>query len=173
MTSPVDVRRLVVLRHAEASGAAPSDHERDLTDAGRVAAGELGRWLVAEGHAPAAVLMSDARRTQRTWEEAAASADLLDVPTEVSPALYTASPESALDLLRRTSAETGTLLLLAHNPTVAALAQLLHDGRGDGAATTRMAGGYPPCAATVLDVPLAWSSLEWGTARLVDFHVPG
>lgn len=166
------VRRLVVARHAEAAPAAPSDHERDLTPAGRRAAAALGRWLVDEGHVPDLVLLSDARRTRRTWEEAAAAAGALDVPVELTPALYSAGPESALDLVRATPPTVGTLLLLGHNPTAASLAHLLQDGHGNERAAVRMAGGYPPASTTVLVVPSAWSDVDWGGARLLDFHVP-
>lgn len=172
VADPPAVRRLVVLRHGSATGAAASDHERDLTDQGRAEAAGVGRWLRTEGHLPDRALVSDARRTRRTWEELAAAADLLDVPVEHAPALYSAGPESALDLVRATDARVGTLLLVGHNPTVASLAHLLHDGRGSERAALRMAQGYPPAAVTVLAVPVAWRELGWGLARLVDFRPP-
>lgn len=167
------VRRLVVLRHGTATGAAAADHERDLTDQGRHEAAGVGRWLRAEGHLPDRALVSDARRTRRTWEEVAAAADLLDVPVEHAPALYSAGPESALDLVRGTDdTAVATLVVVGHNPTVASLAHLLHDGRGSERAAVRMAQGYPPAAVTVLAVPVPWHELDWGVARLVDFRSP-
>ncbi|GAB3085019.1 histidine phosphatase family protein [Nocardioides zeae] len=172
LAAPAAVRRLVVLRHGTAVGAAASDHERDLTEQGRAEAAGVGRWLRAEGHLPDAALVSDARRTRRTWEEVAAAGDLLDVPVEHAPALYSAGPESALDLVRATDTGVGTLLVVGHNPTVASLAHLLHDGRGSERAALRMAQGYPPAAVTVLAVPVAWRDLAWGLARLVDFRPP-
>ncbi|MDT9592416.1 histidine phosphatase family protein [Nocardioides zeae] len=171
LSEPSRVRRLVVARHAEAASAAATDHDRDLTDDGRAAAASLGEWLRHEGHVPDRALLSDARRTQRTWEEAAAAGDLLDVPVDLSPALYGAGPESALDLVRATDPDVRTLVVVGHNPTIASLAHLLHDGRGSERAAVRMAQGHPTAAVTVLVTPVAWADLDWGAARLLDFHV--
>lgn len=169
---PPSVRRLVIVRHGTATGAEASDHERDLTEQGRREAADVGAWLRLEGHVPDRALVSDARRTRRTWEEIAAAGDLLDVTVEHAPALYTAGPESALDLVRATDESVTALLVLGHNPTVDSLAHLLHDGRGSERAALRMAQGYPPAAVTVLAVPVAWAALDWGAARLVDFRSP-
>ncbi|MDF9715274.1 histidine phosphatase family protein [Nocardioides sp. ChNu-153] len=170
---PAPTRRLVILRHAEAAPAAASDHDRDLTPDGRAAAAAAGRWLLAEQHAPSAALVSDALRTRRTWEELATAAGWLDVPVEHAAPLYSAGPETALDLVRGTDGDVATLVLVGHNPTVASLAHLLHDGQGNERAAVRMAQGYPPAAVTVLACPVPWSELAWGGCRLVDFHVAG
>lgn len=165
-------RRLLVARHAEAAPTAASDHERELTANGRLAARGLGEWLKAEGLRPDRVLASDATRIRRTWEEVALAAGWEEVAIDFLPGLYAAGPESALDLVRATSDDVSTLLLIGHNPTVASLAHLLQDGRGSEGAAVRMAQGYPPAATTLLAAPGGWADLEWGGARLVEFHLP-
>ena len=84
----------------------------------------------------------------------------------------TAGPEAALDLVRETSEEVSTLLVVGHNPTMAYLAHLLDDGEGDDAATSEMVSrGYPTAAAAVFAVDGSWADLGPGRARLEAFHV--
>ncbi|WP_245596519.1 SixA phosphatase family protein [Nocardioides alkalitolerans] len=168
-------RRLVVMRHAKAVPTAPSDHERDLAPDGRDAAAAAGRWLVDQGIVPDLALVSDATRTRRTWADLAAAAgwDTDGGPrVEHVEALYAAGPDSALDLVREVPDDVRTLVVVAHNPTVASISHLLHDGLGDEDAALRMAQGHPTGALTVLDVPTTWAEVGWATTRLVDFHVP-
>ena len=80
-------------------------------------------------------------------------------------------PETALDLIRLTPEEAGTLVVVGHNPTIAYLAQLLDDGDGDVAASNEMAMGYPTSAVTVMEYDGAWADLGAGTARVLAFHV--
>ena len=80
-----------------------------------------------------AALVSDARRAHETWLHLALGAGW-DVEPVLSPALYAAGPDAALDLLRETDAGTGTLVVVGHNPTMAYVAELLDDGDGGGAA---------------------------------------
>ena len=164
-------RRLVIVRHAKAEPTAPTDHARDLTDRGRADAEEAGRWLRGQGVAADAALVSDARRAHETWLHLALGAGW-DVEPVLSPALYAAGPDAALDLLRETDAGTGTLVVVGHNPTMAYVAELLDDGDGDGDATTDMlVAGFPTAALAVFDVTCGWSDLDPGTGRLTGFHV--
>lgn len=164
-------RRLVLVRHAKAEPTAPTDHERDLSTRGRADAEEAGRWLSGAGLVPDAALVSDARRAHETWLGLALGGSW-EVEPELSPALYAAGPDSALDLLRETSPEVGTLVVVGHNPTMAYLAELLDDGDGDDDATTSMlVRGFPPAALALFEVDGAWGDLAPGTARLTSFHV--
>lgn len=168
-------RRLVVLRHAQAASTAPTDAERPLTDRGRADAQAAGAWLaglgVEVGAAGGAALVSSALRTRQTYDALATGAGWAGGAT-YDAGLYSAGPDTALDLVRATDDATTTLVLVGHNPTVAYLAQLLDDGDGDEEATTALVGtGYPTCAAAVFGVGGSWSDLAPGTARLEAFHV--
>jgi phosphohistidine phosphatase len=163
-------RRLVVMRHATAEQAAATDLERELLAQGREAAAEMGSWLAARGIRPDHALVSAAARTRQTWEALADAAGWV-LEADVDRGLYTAGPETALDLMRSTPAEAGTLVVVGHNPTIAYLAQMLDDGEGDTEASNEMALGYPAGAATVLEYDGAWADLGAGTARVMAFHV--
>lgn len=159
------------MRHATAKGFADSDHERDLEPSGHRDASMAGTWLAEVGIRPDAALVSSARRTTTTWEELSASLGH-EVRVNHSSALYAAEPDSALDLIRETSPEVHTLVVVGHNPTVAYLAQLLDDGEGDADAVSGMITGFPTCAMAVFAVAGEWSDLTMGALRLTRFHVP-
>jgi phosphohistidine phosphatase len=158
------------MRHAKAEQVAPSDQERELLEGGRADAGEAGAWLAGQGVAPDHALVSAAIRARQTWEAVAGAAGWKLEPS-LDRGLYTASPETALDLIRLTPDEAGTLVVVGHNPTIAYLAQMLDDGDGDTDASNQMATGYPAGALTVMEYDGAWADLDAGTARVVAFHV--
>ncbi len=164
-------RRLVVMRHAKAEPTAPSDHGRALAARGLGDAEEAGRWLREHGITPDAALVSDAVRTQQTWEQVAAGAGW-DVTPDLSAALYAAGADSAFDLVREVDAAVTTLLVIGHNPTMAYIAELIDDGEGDTDATTDLVTrGFPTSALVVFAVTDEWVDLGPGAGRLEAFHV--
>ncbi len=164
-------RRLVVMRHAKAEQAAPSDYERALAPQGRRDASAAGRWLAGQGFLPDHVLVSGALRTRETWQHLrdAAGADWADLEADYDRGLYAAGVDTALDLLRLVDDEHQRVVVIAHNPTMAYLAQLLDDGDGDGG--DQLTLGFPTSAAAVFDVPVGWADLAPGSARLSELHV--
>lgn len=164
------VRRLVVMRHAEAESWASSDAERSLTDRGRASAEQVGRWLREQDVLPDHALVSAATRTRQTFDALARGAEHALVP-DVRLDLYQAGPEAALDEIRLAPEDATTLLLLGHNPTVSFLANLLQDGLGDSVALAAMTAGYPTSALTVMEYAGEWSRLSFGDARVTHFHV--
>ena len=162
-------RRLVLMRHAKAESWGEDDHARRLTDRGRADAVEAGRWLAGSGFRPDHALVSSASRTQETWMLVSEGAGW-ELSATLEAALFTASPETALDLLRESPVDALSVIAVAHNPTVAYLAQLLDDGSGDAAASAAMVGGYPTCAVTVFDFDGDWAELDIASASLRAFH---
>lgn len=163
-------RRLILIRHARAEGAAASDRDRRLTAEGRRDAAAAGRWLRAHESVPDRVLVSAATRTQETWQVLADAAGWSMAP-EVDAGLYSAGPETVLDLVRETSPEDACVVVVGHNPTVAQLVQLLDDGTGERPASEALADGYPTCTIAVLDVDGDWDALGWAGARLQRLEV--
>ena len=155
--------KLILMRHAKSDWSlSHADHDRPLNPRGVKSAKALGNWLRQKGHLPDEVLCSTSARTRETL-------DLLNLgaPVRFERALYEASPSSLLDTLY--SARGSCVLMLAHNPGIAALAQALvatpptHDRFFD----------YPTCATLVMDFEvLAWNKIEPGTGRALDFIVP-
>lgn len=162
-------RQLVVMRHAKAEQEGRTDFERPLSPRGRQDAFQAGQWLAARGFSAESALVSAAARTAATWTSLASGGGWA-VPPELSHPLYSAGPESALDLLRGADPGVRRLVVVGHNPTMAYLAQMLDDGHGDRSATAELISrGYPTAALTVFEYDGDWADLD--TARLTAFHV--
>jgi phosphohistidine phosphatase len=114
------MRRLILLRHAKAERRAASgeDFDRALTGDGRHAAAAAGEALARAGLIPDVALVSPAVRTRQTFEAAASS--LPDVRLELRRDLYEASAATLRQAAESCDGET--VLLVGHNPGVAALA---------------------------------------------------
>jgi len=160
------------MRHARAEPGGEADVDRELAQRGWDDALEAGRWLADSGFTPASALVSAARRATATWL-ALAEGGSFEVEAAYSESLYTAGPESALDLVRETTDDLGSLLVVGHNPTMAYLAQLLDDGSGSPAAAREMAVGFPAGALAWFELAGSWADLDLAGARLVAFHVGG
>lgn len=165
-------RLLVLMRHAKADSVGESDHARRLTASGVDDAQAAGRWLAGQGVRPDHALVSDAQRTRDTFAAVAQGAGW-DVAASYDDGLYAAGPETALDLIRRSDAQAGSVIVIGHNPTVASLAQALDNGEGDAQAGIALTMGFPPCAVAVFEYDGAWSDLDQQCAMLTAFYVGG
>jgi phosphohistidine phosphatase len=160
--------RLILMRHAKSDWDNPldTDHQRPLSARGFRAAPAIGGWLLANSYLPGQALVSDATRTRQTW---ALVSQVLgtDVPVSFLPALYLASPDTLLRVLRGASAQV--VMLLAHNPGMGELAAQLIPERPAHPAF----GRYPTGATLVLDFDAPdWASIRRRASRVVDFIVP-
>ncbi len=171
---PADGRLLVVVRHGRAEPYAEEDHARVLTARGRREARDSGAWLAAQGLLPDHAFVSTAARTRGTWEELAEPlrAAGARVEPDFSDAVYAATADSAVDVLRTAPAEARVVLYVGHNPTAGSLPVLLDAGDPDPEAFVVVSGGFPTAAVAVLEVPVAWAGLDSGTSRLAACHVP-
>ncbi|WP_333770076.1 SixA phosphatase family protein [Streptomyces sp. IBSBF 2435] len=164
-------RTVVLLRHAKADWPAVPDHERPLADRGRLDAPMAGRRLADDGIAPDLVLCSTSVRTRETWKLAAH--ELPHRPRTVyEERLYDASLGKLLALLNETPDDIGSLLLVAHNPGMHALAEAL-SGSAQGDTLARMkTGGFPTAAFAVVTFTGSWKTVEHGVGRLTAFWAP-
>ncbi|MCC5992141.1 MAG: histidine phosphatase family protein [Rhodobacteraceae bacterium] len=161
--------RLILTRHAKSAWDNPldSDHQRPLNARGQHAAPLIGRWLAQKGYLPGEALVSDAARTRQTWAKLGAELPA-PVPARFEPALYHAAPDVMLRVLQGAKAEC--VIMIGHNPGIAAFADLLlaqrpaHPGFGS----------YPTCATLVaeFDGLAGWNDLAFGAGRALDFVVP-
>ncbi len=160
--------RLILTRHAKSSWDDPNspDHDRPLNARGKAAAADLGAWLDSRGYIPGEVLCSDALRTQETW--AAVGPALPSGPVLVlKPALYAASPDVMLAVLRGATAQT--VMLIGHNPGIGELASRLVAHKPLSPDFAR----YPTGATLVAGFDLPdWTQVGYGTAMVLDFIVP-
>lgn len=147
------MRRLILMRHAEAERAAGSggDRDRALSARGRREAASIGRAIAARGMLPDLALVSPAARTRQTW-------DLLhdafgDVEVREEEPLYNGAAEALRRLVEAAEEEAGTLMVVAHNPGVHLLAvEYLVESAASPSVLDRMSGGFPPGAAAIFAV---------------------
>ena len=160
--------RLILMRHAKSDWGDPAapDHARPLNPRGRKAAARMGQWVAAQGAGPAEALVSSAIRTRETW---ALLAPHLPHPPEarILDALYHAGPDVMLRALQTAGAQT--VLMLGHNPGIAAFARWLLDSAPD---HPRFAD-YPTCATLIARFDCAdWGAVGPAQGEAEAFAVP-
>jgi phosphohistidine phosphatase len=164
-------RRLILIRHAKAVSDGTTDKKRKLAPRGEADAAAAGQWLNQAGVASGVALVSPARRTLQTWE--LASQQLTRAPRTVhDERIYTATVDDLLEVIHTASAQTRTLLVVGHNPSIEQLAVGLDDGEGDRKATKAIKAKYPTSGIAVLTTEQPWSALALGGASLQQFAVP-
>jgi phosphohistidine phosphatase len=173
MTLAGDDKVLILFRHAKAEQApGRPDSERELTGRGLRDAEAAGAWLHEHELGPELVLCSTARRTRQTWD-AAARGGACGEAVEYVDEVYTGGAESVLDVVREQAQaqQAQVVLVVGHNPTMAALASGLTEGSGSTAAHECLAQGFPTSSLAVLRYDGRWDRLGTGTARLERCHV--
>ncbi len=154
---------LSVVRHAKAERPEgyPSDFARPLTSRGHKDAARLGS-LLAELQPPVdCILSSPAARAAQTADRMAAALGFTESVTWEN-AIYLASADTLLELLRRAPEEAEHIVLIGHNPGLEELAAGLCSGAPDNSVLTLI-------TATVahFDLDIArWSQLRWGAGQL-------
>lgn len=158
------MKRLFLLRHAEASMNAPSDRERPLTDHGLRQAEALGNTLRERDLLPDFVYCSPALRTRQTFER-------LNLPSPASEQperLYNAPTGDLLSFIQSTKDDVESVMVVAHNPGMHQLVVTLAD-MADNKAMDRLTFGYPPATLTILECPCRqWSEIQPGMNKALD-----
>ncbi|MFN3209209.1 MAG: SixA phosphatase family protein [Roseovarius sp.] len=159
------MRRLILMRHAKSSWADPGqdDHDRPLNKRGKRSAKALGDWLRSRTIVVDEALVSSSVRTVETLQKLR-----IDCDRQVLDRLYHAAPDDMLKVLRK-RASGQTVLMLGHNPAIAALA---HDLMADRPDHDRFED-YPTGATLVARFDIsAWKDLKPGTGQFEAFVVP-
>ncbi|WP_109210293.1 MULTISPECIES: histidine phosphatase family protein [Microbacterium] len=143
---------LALVRHAKSDWGDPGldDHDRPLNDRGARDAPRMARRLAATGFRPDVILSSTALRARTTAEAFAAA---LGVAVSLDPELYGA-PASSL-LAAAAASGAGSVMVVAHDPGMSALAGRLSDGR---------IGHMPTCAVATF----TWTEGDWDVASSLD-----
>lgn len=156
---------LILFRHGKSDwdNVVESDHERPLAKRGRLAAKRMGRLLSEAGRVPDRAVTSSAVRARSTLELAVEAGDW-QLPIDVSGDLYGAGVESTIDLVRRESDQTATLLLTGHEPTWSLLSSALIGGGSVRVPTAAMVG---------IDLLVTrWEDVSPGSGRLAFLLIP-
>jgi phosphohistidine phosphatase len=165
-------RILLLIRHAKAVPDAATDAQRELAARGVRDARAVGRWLLGQELVPDQVVVSPARRTQQTWELAAAELGGVSAPTMTDRRIYENTIESLLEVLHEAAGDTAVLTLVGHNPSMQGLANVLDDGLGDPSSIHEIGTAYPTSGVAVFDVVVEWADLIRGGATLRAFVAP-
>jgi phosphohistidine phosphatase len=165
------MNELSLLRHAKAvpQEEGGADRDRPLEQRGRRAAQAVAQWIAEHRLEPQLVLCSPALRTRQTLDLVAAA---FRHPPKlvIDEELYLADARALLARLRRVPAETGSVLLVGHNPGFHELAVFLSDV-AHGPLMARL-GGFPTGALARFEVATGWAALERKTARLAALVLP-
>ncbi len=133
MSRATDDRTLVLVRHAKTEqipvGSQLSDHDRALTNRGRLDAQAVGRWLRDNGIVADLVICSTALRTRQTWDHAVRGGAQAEF-VEYRSAVYQGGTPGVLETAREEGGEVRILVVVGHSPAVPDLAGGLSDGRG-------------------------------------------
>ncbi|MDP9805552.1 phosphohistidine phosphatase [Trueperella bonasi] len=156
------MKTLVIMRHAQAAEGSP-DHQRLLSDHGKSQATHVGQRVTKIVGTIDQLFVSDAKRTQETLaslQEGGLHAD--DVLIE--PGLYLCAGDDVLDILRA-KGSGDIVMVVAHEPTMSAVALELWDGKGE----ARFESGFPTAAAAVFKFEGDWENLPLGAMELHHF----
>ncbi len=158
--------KLWIVRHAKSdwSSAAATDFERPLNARGQRDAPRMAEWLRGQTDPATWIWTSDAvraRSTTRFVEQGFAAAQ----PTVIEDhRLYGAAPEEILAVLKETPADQDCAAVVAHNPGLTHLANLLTG--------TTVTDNLPTFGVVRLHLPEPWSTLSFGGGRLDLFTSP-
>jgi phosphohistidine phosphatase len=169
------MRRLLLLRHAKAEVARPAslrDEARKLAPRGREDAAAMGLFIKTGNLVPDAALVSTAVRTRETFAQVQESWGT-SVPVTFDGRIYEASADTLLDIAQNTNERTGAVLVVGHNPGIAALADLLI-GAGDASAIARFNDAeFPTTALAVIDFAVeSWSAIAPESGWLGRYATP-
>ena len=168
------MRRLLLLRHAKAERLQPGgrDQDRVLAKRGRADAKTLGAYLARHAFIPDRAVVSAAARTRETWTLLAAAMGQTP-PASFEERLYDASPDTILQAIKETGPDTGTLMVIGHNPGLQELAAMLV-ASGDIEARERLGREFPTSALVVISFAVEnWKGVHPRGGRLEHFVTPG
>lgn len=160
--------RLTLVRHAKSSWDDPlvDDHDRRLNERGLLAATAIGAWIKENKYCAETVYSSTARRTVETWAGISAFCSG-DADVQFSSSLYLASPDRMLTMLQ--GARTSSVMMIAHNPGTASLAE----GLCNTAPIHPKFFTYPSGAVTVIEFDFeSWAEITPHTGNAINFIVP-
>jgi phosphohistidine phosphatase len=166
------MKTLYLLRHAKSSWDAKGldDIERELADRGRKAAAKIGAYMLKHEMLPDVILCSPATRASQTCAIVAQALGIED-RVRVEPSLYPGSAESIIDALRALRDDTGSALVIGHNPSMEDAATAL-GGDGKKKALKRIAKKYPTAGLAVIAFLDDWERVAAGAGYLRAFIRP-
>lgn len=168
------MKRLILLRHAKSDWliGARSDHDRPLNAKGEKDAPLVGAYLAQMALVPDTIISSDSKRTRQTVE--GISSQWTQSPNIVwTHDLYHASESTLLTAASNAPANCHTLMLVAHNPGIHALAANLLAPSSVDTSARFLQTNYPTAAMTAFRFEIEdWRHVAFHTATLECYQTP-
>lgn len=156
------VKKLYLVRHAEASNSSPSDFQRLLTPEGERVARHLGKWIDQQQFAIDQIISSTALRAKSTAELIDESLRKGSIKHDAE--LYEASVRTFLRSVNAISSEYANIMMVAHNPAITYLAEYLTG--------TAIVGMEPGSMAIITLSDCEWAEVGEKTCRLERYVSP-
>ena len=153
-------RKILICRHAETQEPYPfqPDFERELTANGLKQARETGMWLREKFSKVDHILSSPAKRAQATVRIIAERLYFNEEEIKYDSELYNAREHQLLQSLSTIPQEVKTVLLVAHNPGITALAREL---------TNKVIGYLEPSNVVTIEIELPeWEAIHYTTGTV-------
>lgn len=152
--------KLWIIRHAKSSWSEPgrSDFERPLNKRGKRDGPRMADWLAGQSHPAQWIWTSTAVRALATTEFVRSGFGLTDAAVTAVDELYHASPEDILAIIRGAPSDIGSVAVVAHNPGLTRLVNLL--------GPTPVTANLPTLGVARFDSAVPWRDLAPGTATL-------
>ena len=160
---PEETRHIWVIRHGKSADGSPGmlDHDRPLNGRGRRNGESMRAWYAEQAHPAEWIWCSTAVRAQQTAQFVG---DGFRAPIVDEPDLYLAPAERLLDCLRRTPEDIAAVAVVAHNPGLTYLVNLL----GNEPVTDNLV----TFGSALFSTQCSWTDLRFGGAELVSLHTP-
>jgi phosphohistidine phosphatase len=168
-----DMKLLYLLRHAKSSWSDRDldDFDRPLNKRGRQAMKMMVGYFRDHSILPEVVICSPAKRTGETLKYLRPTLNAAQV--HFDRRVYEASYQTLLLCLAELPPETGSALLIGHNPGLERLALYLMNDQVHGPGAARLSEQYPTGSLAILSIPASdWRDLKVGCSRLDDFIRP-
>ncbi len=152
-----------IVRHAKSADAtsAQSDHDRQLAPRGQRDGAIMQEWFAKQSHPIEWVWTSSAIRAQETAEFVAAATH---ARTVAEPALYLADAATIVDIIRGTPPDVESIAVVAHNPGLTHLTNLL----GAESVTDNLV----TFGTALFGLENDWAQLVPGYCHFVSLHTP-
>lgn len=148
------------------------DRARQLSEAGRRQAVQLGIDLQRHEIEPQYVLVSSALRTQQTWELASKAFPHSDPLLLQCDSLYEADSGEIVNLVRKLPPLVETAIIIGHFPGVADYCERISCDESDLAALTQIKDRFQTATWALFEANSQWTDWLPETARLVSVSRP-
>ena len=161
------MKKLILIRHAKSSWSNPvlTDKERPLNNRGLKDAPLMAKLIVREFKTPDLILCSSSKRTRQTVKYFSREWGLDKGEIHYLDALYHASADQLLYLIRRIDEDLESVAIVGHNPGLTFLVdELVRYNTPD---------NIPTCGIAILQSESEfWSSFDGNRVSLVKYFFP-